>query len=128
MRQFGESGTEGLKNTLDDYDMDDAVSLASLDSDEVKDEIFDFQSIWDKGDDLDAEGCSLCRIEVGWQEVHPPEIIYLWTYTNGLRISNHEIFRLWDIDSKISNLRLRFQMREWLKEKKIEPFEPPKDC
>ena len=42
-------------------------------------------------------------------------------------LSNHQIFRLKDIDSEISNLRLESKMREWRENNNIKPESPPKE-
>ena len=42
-------------------------------------------------------------------------------------LSNHQIFRLKDIDSAISNLRLESKMLEWRENNNIKSESPPKE-
>lgn len=67
-------------------------------------------------------------MEAKWDDNHPHEIVYVWITDKGFLVSNHQLFRLKDIDSKISNLRLRYQIRQWLKDDKIGIRNPPKEC
>ena len=58
---------------------------------------------------------------------HKVKIVKFETPVKSLFLSNHQISRLKDIDSEISNLTLESNMLEWRENNKIKPESPPKE-